>query len=59
MEPQNTDCVSGTKARIAASAVKMTGPRTLDGGLYDGAIGIKPFLAIGLDLPDQDERVAH
>ena len=35
------------------------GPRTLDRRLYDGTIRVQPFLAIGLDLTDQDERVAH
>src|SRR6516165_10696367 len=35
------------------------GPCALDGGLDDGLIGIEALLLIGMDLPYQDQGVAH
>jgi len=47
---QNTECVRGMKASTAASAVRITGSRTLHRGLDDGVIVIKAGRTVLLDL---------
>ena len=57
--PQNAERDSGIIARIAASAVSTTGRARRTVASTMASLRVRPWDDVGLDLVDQDHRVAH